>query len=523
MSINQIEQPNSPAAIDGSKIMPSGEAQNIPDQYQVESTSAYKDVMGLSVYDFMEHTYNGSHGYRDRSYLIPGLREAFYEKRRRSSYYVNILKPVIDAMITPVFTATIERKSDNSDAILKFIKNCDNAGTSFTVAIKNAITTARICSITFVVVENFDAKTITDDEAANIKKRAFPYIYEKTAQEVYKWNCNRQGGLESIVFCDRIEAIKENDTIKQRHYYREWDSMKWREYYIDNPVQGKDNIEVKLDIGIHGLGIIPVIPILNFAKSSNLKTMPTPDLYNLAYLCFALFQKESKVVVGEDYQTFSLLAVSNWGRSSMNAGATNFIDCGPESKWPPLYVAPPQEGLRTVVSNCERLKEEIKNEAKQSGVIGIKESKSGLAKEWDFRAEETVLRDTAQAAKELEEKIIAIVEKYMRTSFSYEVRYETNYSPNADAIRSDRMMSILDKVMSGPLNEAAQKEIVKIEWKATPDEVEEIIAEMETDQQEKDAIGAMMKADQDKAESDAKAKAAEGMSEEEKAKMMEGK
>ncbi|MBE3142350.1 MAG: hypothetical protein IMZ61_00260 [Planctomycetes bacterium] len=229
------------------------------------------------------------------------------------------------------------------------------------------------------------------------------------------------------------------------------------------------------------------------------------------------------MVTGEDYQTFALLALSNWGRSALNAGATNFIDCGPDSKWPPLYVAPPQDGLRTVVSNCERLKEEIKNEAKQSGVIGIKEAKSGLAKEWDFRAEETVLRDTAQAAMELEMKIIAIVEKYMKTSFGYTVRYETNYSPNADAIRSDRMMAIIDKVMSGPLNEAAQKEIVKIEWKSDPDEVEEIIAEMETDQDEKDAIGAMRKEEILAAEAKAKADAEQGMSEEEKTAMMEGK
>ncbi|MBE3141234.1 MAG: hypothetical protein IMZ53_11730 [Thermoplasmata archaeon] len=471
----------------------------------------------------MDHTYNGSHGYQDRSYLIPGLREAFYEKRRRASYYVNIFKPIVDAMITPVFTATIDRKSDNSDAILMFLDNCDNAGTDMTVAIKNAITTARINSISFVVVENFDAKTITDDEAANIQNRAFPYIYEKTAQEVHKWGCNRQGGLKSITFCDRIEAIKEKDTTKQRHFYREWDSMNWREYYIDDPVNGKESIEVESGDGIHGLGVIPVIPVLNFARSSNLKALPTPDLYNLAYLCFALFQKESKVVTGEDYQTFALLALSNWGRSALNAGATNFIDCGPDSKWPPLYVAPPQDGLRTVVSNCERLKEEIKNEAKQSGVIGIKEAKSGLAKEWDFRAEETVLRDTAQAAMELEMKIIAIVEKYMKTSFGYTVRYETNYSPNADAIRSDRMMAIIDKVMSGPLNEAAQKEIVKIEWKSDPDEVEEIIAEMETDQDEKDAIGAMRKEEILAAEAKAKADAEQGMSEEEKTAMMEGK
>jgi hypothetical protein len=344
------------------------------------------------------------------------------------------------------------------------------------------------------VVENFDAAKIDKDEKTNIQNRTFPYVYEKTVQEAHEWKCNEQGGLKSITFCDRIESIgtDKSNPIK-RHYYREFDTKQWREYYVDNPIEGKENIEVETGTGIHGLDVLPVIPILNFARSSNLKTLPMPDLYNLAYLCFSLFQKESQVVMGELYQTFSLLYVSNFGKTGLQAGATNFIDCGPDAKFPPGYAAPPQEGLQTVISNCERLKEEIKNEAKQSGVIGIKEAKSGLAKEWDFRAEETVLRDTAQAAMELEPKIVALVEKFMKTMFDFTVRYETNYSPNADAIRTERMMTILDKVMSGPLNEAAQKEIVKLEWKDTPDEAEEIITEIETDQNERDAIGAMKK------------------------------
>lgn len=499
MTINPIEKPRSPSLVDGSKMMPSGESNSIPDQYQVESTAAYRDVLQLSVYDFMEHVYNGSHGFRDGSYLIPGIREPFYERRRKMSYYVNIFKPIVDAMVTPVFTSTIERAHNGSEAAAKFIANADNAGTSLTTFIKNAITTARIQSLSFVVVENFAAGKLAADESVNIQSRRFPYVYEKMAEEVHRWKCNEQGGLEAITFCDRVEDVKAaSDTlVTKRHYYREIDREAWREFYVDNPIEGKDDVEVQSDAGVHGLGMLPVIPVLNFARSSNLKTLPNPDLYNLAYLCFSLFQKESQVVMGELYQTFSLLYVSNWGKNGLQAGATNFIDCGPDAKFPPGYAAPPQEGLKTVISNCERLKEEIKNEAKQSGVIGIKEAKSGLAKEWDFRAEEVVLRDTAQAAKELEEKVIALVERYMRVSFGYTVRYETNYAPNADAVRVERMMGIIDKVPSGPLNEAAQKEVVKIEWKATPDEAKEIIAEMETDQEERDAIGAMMKGEQE--------------------------
>jgi hypothetical protein len=490
MSINPIESPAINANIDGNKLMPTGEGQSIPNQWQVESTGAYRDVHQLSVYDFMDHTYNGSHGYRDCSYLIPSIREAFYERRRKMSYYVNIFKPIIDAMINPVFNSKVERTHNGDVRCEQFIANCDNAGTALSTFVKNSITTARLNSITFVVVENFPSDMISDDESVNIATRTFPYVYEKTPQEVHEWDCNRQGGLTSITFCDRVEEI---DKGKSRHYYRYFDAQNWKEYYIDNPVKGVDNVEVISGEGTHGLGVLPVIPVLNFARSSNLRTLPNPEFYNLAYLCFSLFQKESQVVMGELYQTFSLLYVSNWGKNGLQAGATNFIDCGPDAKFPPGYAAPPQEGLKTVIGNCERLKEEIRNEAQQNGITGLKESQSGLAKQWDFETKAVVLKDTATAAQELEYKIIALVEKYLNTSFGYVANYPTNFEPNTETIRMADMLNIADKLPGTPLFIEAMKELARVMWKNDPDKVEEIIAKIEADLLQKDAIGAMMK------------------------------
>lgn len=524
MTIQPIETPAISTVIDGSKIMPSGEGNNIPSQWTIESTAAYRDVHQLSVYDFMDHTYNGSHGYRDCSYLIPSIREAFYERRRAMSYYVNIFKPMVDAMINPVFNGKIERTHNDNIRCDMIIANCDNAGTHINTFEKNVLTTARLCSISFVVVENFTASELSDDESVNIADRKIPYVYEKTPQEAAEWTCNRQGGLLSITFCDRIENV-EGSEAKQRHYYRYFDATEWAEFYIDNPILpiGNDkNIRIETARAPHGLGEIPVIAVLNFARSSNLKKLPNPEFYNLAYLCFSLFQKESQVVMGELYQTFSLLYVSNWGKTGLQAGATNFIDCGPDAKFPPGYAAPPQEGLKTVISNCERLKEEIANEAQQNGITGLKESASGLAKQWDFQTKAVVLRETATAGQELDYRIMGLVEKYQKTSFEYVSNFPMNYEPNTETIRIADMLNIVDKIPGGPLYMAAAKELAAILWKHDPEKVAEIVAEIDEDQSEKDAIGAMMKEEQDKAEEDAKRKEAEGMSPEDQEKMMKG-
>lgn len=493
--------------IDGSKLAPTQEVVNIPDQNKAESTDAYVDVMGLSPYDFMEHTYNGTHGYKDRSYLVPGIREVFYERRRKLSYYVNIFKPIVDSMIDDVFTATITRKTNGNKYAEGFILDCDAAGSPLSVIIKNAITTARICALSFIVVENFKQTEIGETEEENIKGRKFPYIYEKKPQEIYKHTTNRQGALESITFYDRLELIKQEKNTVRRQWYRYFDNTTWKEFYIDDPKDANTDKEVPVSEGNHGLGVIPVIPITDFARNASLKELPESELYTLAVLCWALFQKESMVVMGELYQTYPLLVTCGWGRNALQAGPTNFIDVANDVKFMPDYIAPPQEGIKTLVSNCERLKEEIKNEASQQGVVGLKQSESGYAKEWDFRAKEVKLKETAVAAMALEYKIIALVGKYLRTSFGYEVTYETNYQPNSDAIRSDRMMKIIDSVPSGPLNIAAQKEIVKLEWKQSPDTVKEVTDEIEEKEEERDTIRKMVE-DEAKAAADAETAAA---------------
>ena len=86
-----------------------------PDRLAFESQSSYRDVrkIGKGIYGFIEDTYFGTDGYRTCEYLIPEPREAFYETRRAFSYYNNVFKPVINAMVDDVFADEIDRSCDN--------------------------------------------------------------------------------------------------------------------------------------------------------------------------------------------------------------------------------------------------------------------------------------------------------------------------------------------------------------------------------------------------------------------------
>ena len=415
-------------------VMPNGERQSIPDRYQIQSDRAHIAVRSLSAYDFVQHTYDGSRGYRDGTYLIPHPREQFYETRRESSYYVNAYRPIVDAMVIPVYNQEIERSSEN-DLYSKFIEDCDAAGTSLHGFMEIAVTNARLFGVTFVVMENFREQPATQQAA--LAERIGPYIYERIPQHVKAHTVNALGSLETIDFFERCEIIDG----KERELYRHWDNVQSVLYYVR---KGKDDKAeaVIVETVVHGLGVLPVIPVTGFCKTNSLRELPNPPTYDLAMLTFALFNKESQVTTLEQFQAFSLLVTSDFDASSLTIGPTTFLNCGSNAKFAPQYISPNTANITTLVANCERLKEEIYKQAGQQGVIGIKSEQSGLAKEWDFRAEESVLRKTATVAEKTEWKISELFSAYSGQDAALTLVYPSRFSPTYDSVRINDSLKI---------------------------------------------------------------------------------
>jgi hypothetical protein len=437
-------------------VMPSGERQSIPDRYQIQSDSAHVKVRELSAYDFVLDTYEGANGYRDGSYLIPHPREQFYETRRESSYYVNAYAPVIDAMVVPVFNSEIERNTTN-DAYLDFIENCDACGTPLQQFMEVCITHARMMGVTFIVMDNFQSQS--DTMAAALEKREYPYVYERLPQSMRCKEVDQWGRLVSISFFDQCREING----KEEKLYREWDSNTWTLYFEDVDKNGNPQ-RVTVEEGTHGLGVIPVIPILGFSKTNSLKDMPNPPTYDLAMLTFALFNKESQVVTLEQFQAFSLLVTSDFDVTSLTIGPSTFINCGKDAKFAPQYISPNTANITTMVDNCERLKEEIYKQAGQKGVIGIKTETSGVAKEWDFRAEEAVLKKTAMVAEETEETIANIFSLYIGTDVDCEIVYPSKFSPSYETNRINDAIKIIQQTPPEEVTTELWKEVVQSFW-----------------------------------------------------------
>jgi hypothetical protein len=472
---------------------PTAQNQDIPERFKIQDQDAWRDVRQLHPCDFMKYTYEGSEGYKDGSFLIPFVREQFYEDRRAFSYYIPIFKAIIDAMIDPVFNklSTIDGKIEDKK-INGFIENCDDCETSVKDFIWNATINELLYGVNFIVVDNIKTTTnpatnmpYTEEEV--LAGRLYPYCYEKSPSQVYDYKVDDKGKLLSITFFDREEEVKEDKKTISRKYYRYWDSQIWKVFHIDD---GKDDNEIEDEQGTHGLGVIPVIKMMNFVRSKSLAEFPQPPLYHLAFLCFALFNKETFVQVLELFQSFSVFYTSGLDVSSVVLGAATFLNCGTDAKFPPGYASPDSSHCAQMVSNCERLVDLIYKVADQAGVVGIKEESSGLAKKWDFRAQESILCNVADAAKNTAKQMVKMFCRYTKQDAiadKFEPDFPHDFDPGRDAERITNGLAIVREMPPESVALAAWEEIIKAFLKGDDKKIKEIMDGLKVEIEEKKA------------------------------------
>lgn len=441
----------------------------------VQDTSAYVDAHSLPSYAFCDDAFTGGRGFADGSYLIPHPREVFYNTRRGQSVYKNYFKPVVRAMVDPVFAENATRET-GSEMVQEFLDDADGGGTDLAQIVRRACTMGRALGSCFLVVEN--APTGPDTVAQAIEQRAFPYVYCRKPQDVIAITPTRTGGLVAVTFFDHTER---NPDGKDVTYHRRWDSQTWQLLRVVEREEGTGTYKyLVVEEGTHGLGQIPVIPVYQFADDRRVTTkVPDAPLIDLARLNFALYQKESEIRNMELNQSFSLLYLQDGGKDIV-VGTNNYIRVSETATMAPGFASPDAAHMVNLVNNAQALREDIYRIASQNGVIGVKAEASGVSKEWDFRAEEAILKGTALAAAEIEEKIIDIFVAYTGQGADYTVQYPGNFSPSYDSDRITLDLSILDKLPPEAVAREVWKDLVNRLWKNDPEKLDEVNAELDT-------------------------------------------
>jgi hypothetical protein len=406
---------------------------------EMAGTMSCDNIPGQCPYVFMSNSYHGSGGYRNGRYLVPhqSERKMFFERRQQMAHYKNYVKPIVRAMIDPVFNAEITRKimvgdTQITDGMLinEFMMDSTGSIKGLHEVINTELTFGRLHGISFLVMDNLPAKLQPQTKEEAIKGRVYPYVYNRTMNTVEDYECDKTGKLLWIMFCDKPVEVAG----KKEERYSRWDNMTYRQMG-ERKVSGNDEYyEIPDTLVEHNLGEIPVIVTIMAEREDNCNLEVDPPLYDVAKIVNSIYNKDSEIRDQERAQAFSILCIQTDTSDSIENGVHNYLRIPNESTNMPTYVSPDAAILAGLVTNNEKLREDLFRIAGQSGVdFRSVAPKSGDALEWEFQAQEVVLKQTAMEARRLEEKIISLFKLYTKEEFDYVSIYPEKFGPSSNS------------------------------------------------------------------------------------------
>lgn len=410
----------------------------------IYNTGKAIDINSVNVYTFMDHAFTGTGGFRNGKYLIPHSREMFFASRMQLAFYKNFVKPIINAMVRPVFSDQVARKviregstdekprPDTESLFNDFIWDCDNAGTYLQSYTHKTITKCRLHGLVFTVVDNFPQDQQPQTTAEAREGRVFPYVYMKAANQVKRWTLDKFGNIETIMFRD-VDIIRRNERTGKDEVvetWREWDSMKSVQYIKTEDKDGAESFQ-EVETVEHGLGVVPVIVSYSLDRQDLNHLMVDPPAYDIARLNHTIFNTDSEIRELERSQGFAVFYIQSDTQSpTFTSGPWNVLWVPTTATMPPGFAAPDANIQKNLMEHQGNLREDLFRIAEQNGVIGVQSSKSGIALQWEFFAHESVLKKTSMLATELEEKISEIFKLYTGETFTYLVDYPDSFQPN---------------------------------------------------------------------------------------------
>lgn len=386
-----------------------------------DDTTCYKEPLNVNQYKFMDDAYYGENGFRDGTYLTPHQREMFYTARRQTSVYKNFVRPIFDAMVTPIFSDAIPRNIDENSLFASFLEDTDNNGTPLDAAIQEAISVAVRHGQSFIIMDNFPAVDQPETVMQARQDRVFPYIMVKTALDVETYELDRWGNIVTITFIDRKVTINKKET----QLYRTW--TKTSSVLVEKVGDGKYKpVEEPVE---HNLEVLPVIPIYLSPRRDKTKLCVNPPLYDLARISLVIYNKDSEVRDLERSQSFSVLCVQSDRGGNISLGSRNVLFVPMDTTITPSFISPNPSILVGLMVNAEKLREDLYKLAEQNGVTAVKSEASGVSESYRFFGHESVLQKISALAGKLDQAIFDLFCLYTGETPEYSTDYPTDFAP----------------------------------------------------------------------------------------------
>ena len=365
-------------------------------------------------------------GFEDGTYLIPHTSERNdkYTRRKNMSYYVNYVKPVIDAHVNPIFNTEPARQG-MSPTFNRFINDVDGNNTSITRFMKKVAIMAKLHGVQFVVVDMAkidDSQVIT--EADIEQERIYPYLYSVSPSQVINWATDKFGRLISISYVVRNSIIDETDTAKDIE-----ETWTWTETKCKKVVDGNE------EVFDNNIGVIPVVPIYGVINATD-DLIPQSDLYGIARTSLAMFNACSELRELHRNQAFSILTYPigddddyENGDEPIRVGTADLLLYRGSSSVAPEFITPPSDSSDVLMDEIQLMIREIYRQANMQFATQEQVSNvSGLAKAYDNQQLYQTISELADGLQRAENKLATIFSLYMDEQMDdYSVSYNKEY------------------------------------------------------------------------------------------------
>lgn len=367
-------------------------------------------------YLLLKEAYSGTGGFLNGNRLMQHFRESNekYEQRKIAAYYLNYLKPCVDAHVTPIFKTLAIRdyKGTGATAWEVFLNDVDFTGTHIKDLMKRAAREAKLNGAAFIVMDMPVDGADGDNTVYSISRdrSKLPYAFIVSPLQVDEIALDKYGRINKFIY--REPDIHNESKQAVRTLTREG----WMLADSQGETSGKWNI-----------GMVPVVAL--FAKEhDNFDPLPPSDFLSIAKTNLAIYNMSSWLSDILINQTFSVLVYPSMDQDDLTIGTSNALAYPTEANHEPKFIAPASDPANVLAANIERLQQECYRMADVVNVTGVRVQASGTAKAWDYQQTNQILADFADMVEAAEKRLAGLFKRWVGVDFEYVCNYPNDYS-----------------------------------------------------------------------------------------------
>lgn len=410
---------------DGSVVLKE-EVKPYPNELVTQILATY--ISGsVNKYSLLDNAYRASGGFENGDYLIPHPSESAdkYSRRKDMAYFINYVKPVVDALVNPIFKVDPVR-SGTSKLYNEFVNNVDGNDTTLTRFMKKAAIRAKLHGVEFIVV---DMERLPDDIIVTEKmlydERLYPYLYLVSPSQVTNWATNKFGKLISITYSVTNTEVTEDGNIK---YINE--VYTWTENKCKKMVDGKETTFY------NPIGVIPIIPLYGAINDSD-DLICQSDMFAIARTNHSLYNACSELRERNRAQAFSLLTYPladdddyDTVEEPLKLGTNNLLMYRASTGNSPQFITPPPDSSEILLNEINFMVKEIYRMANlRMNTDKNTYNVSAIARKIENQQYYQSIAELAQGLEEAEKQIYRIFNRYVGgKTEGFEVHYNREYA-----------------------------------------------------------------------------------------------